>query len=267
MTQGLSVHIGLNRVDPLRYGGWDGKLRGCLNDQREMERLATSIGYTVCARLSDAEATASAVLDAVVGAVSQLQAGDTLLVTYSGHGGQIPDVSSDESDDRFDETWVLYDRMLVDDELRAVWCAAPKGSRILVISDSCHSGTVSRDGAPRSIPRENALINYDANRESYVALRKAATRAGDPEARVALLSGCQDNQVSYDGARHGAFTEALLAVWSDGAFTGQLGDLRKKIVGVLERKQPLGQRQKPNLYVYGGPDDAFDQGSALRLPS
>ena len=41
------------------------------------------------------------------------------LLTYSGHGGQINDVNNDEPDG-LDETWALYDRELVDDELYAM---------------------------------------------------------------------------------------------------------------------------------------------------
>ena len=37
---------------------------------------------------------------------------------------------------------------------------------------------------------------------------------------VILISGCQDNQTSMDGDHNGAFTEQLLKVWNDGAFSG-----------------------------------------------
>ena len=32
MATGMSIHIGLNFVDPGHYGGWDGKLKGCENN-------------------------------------------------------------------------------------------------------------------------------------------------------------------------------------------------------------------------------------------
>jgi hypothetical protein len=40
---------------------------------------------------------------------------------------------------------VLYDRQLIDNELYALWARFRPGVRICVISDSCHSGTVTRD--------------------------------------------------------------------------------------------------------------------------
>jgi hypothetical protein len=50
--------------------------------------------------------------------------------------------------DQYDETWMLYDRMLVDDELWALWAELPEGSRIVLFSDSSHSGTVSKAQVP-----------------------------------------------------------------------------------------------------------------------
>ena len=44
MSQGLSLHIGLNEVDPVHYGGWKGTLRGCENDARDMAALARALG-------------------------------------------------------------------------------------------------------------------------------------------------------------------------------------------------------------------------------
>lgn len=38
------------------------------------------------------------------------------MLSYSGHGGQLPDLNGDESDGR-DETWCFFDGELVDDEL------------------------------------------------------------------------------------------------------------------------------------------------------
>ena len=74
----------------------------------------------------------------------------------------MPDTNSDEGDDRKDETWVLFDRMLVDDELYTLWGKFAQAVRIAVISDSCHSGSVSRDiffepepiGRWKMLPRE-----------------------------------------------------------------------------------------------------------------
>lgn len=59
-------------------------------------------------------------ISAISRATQKLQSGDTLFVTYSGHGGQVPD-EFDEEKDRLDETWVLNDRQLLDDKLYTLW--------------------------------------------------------------------------------------------------------------------------------------------------
>src|SRR6476619_2567188 len=144
MPKGLSLHVGLNSIDPAHYGV-DGRLRACENDARAMKAIADSQGYTSQILLTR-DATSSSVLKSIVEAAAELQAGDIFLLTYAGHGSQVPDVNGDEGDG-LDETWCLYDRMMIDDELKAMWTRFRKGVRIVMISDSCHSGTVSREWA------------------------------------------------------------------------------------------------------------------------
>lgn len=40
MAKGISLHIGLNSVDPVHYQGWDGKLAACEFDAKDMVALA-----------------------------------------------------------------------------------------------------------------------------------------------------------------------------------------------------------------------------------
>ena len=70
-------------------------------------------------------------------------AGDIFWITYSGHGSQVPDQNGDESDG-LDETWCLYDCQILDDTLFDLWSRFKEGVRIVIFSDSCHSGTIAR---------------------------------------------------------------------------------------------------------------------------
>src|SRR5262245_27849864 len=105
-----------------------------------MAALAAQQGFRP-QKLITAEATSAALLTALADVAEALGEKDMLLVTYSGHGGQVPDLNGDDAD-QMDETWVLYDRQVVDDELYAMWERFKPGVRIAVFSDSCHSGTV-----------------------------------------------------------------------------------------------------------------------------
>lgn len=271
MAKGLSIHIGVNRVDPDHYSGWSGPLQACVADAEDLAAIAEGQGFDATI-LRTAKATRGAVISAISAAADTLEAGDILLVTYSGHGGQVPDYSGDEDDLR-DETWCLYDGQLIDDELRVLWSEFPAGVRILVLSDSCHSGTVTRaileralggegpDTAPvdvvgryRDMPSKVALATYRTNKDHYDALSGGIPHPlPDVVARVRLISGCQDDQLSLDGTFNGLFTGTLLRVWDKGQFQGSYADFHAEIAA----RMPANQT--PNHDAYGGDDPTFDE--------
>lgn len=194
-----SVHIGINRVDPGAYGGWNGALSGCENDCDTMTVIAEAEGYTTRA-LKTPQATSTAILDAIGDAAGRLRAGDTFLLTYAGHGGQVPngDADTDPESDARDETWVCFDRQLIDDELWRAWQDFDAGVDVVVISDSCHSGTIARlfllsggldgsyaDPAVAQAAREAQRATYATQRAFYTDL--AAPRPGLTEPAVAAF--------------------------------------------------------------------------------
>jgi hypothetical protein len=158
---GLSVHIGLNNVDATKYQGWDGQLRACENDARSMKAIADSRGFKSLLILTK-DATSSTVLGAIGNAARELKSGDFFLLTYSGHGGWVPD---SENRGKKVDTWVLWDRMVISHELYRQWGSFQPGVRILVTSDSCHSGTVTRIAVERFLKElaQSKLLLRDAN--------------------------------------------------------------------------------------------------------
>lgn len=276
MAKGFSLHIGLNKVDPAHYAGWSGPLTACEADAEDMQALAARLAYKTNL-LKTARATRKAVTEAIGEAAAGLGPGDTFFLTYSGHGGQLPDRSGDERD-MMDETWCLFDAQLVDDELFQLWSKFAKGARIIVLSDSCHSGTVTRvvertagggydiasvelrTGGPESAdarfrvaPRDVILRTYRSNQSFYDRIvDELPKEVPAPTATVRLISGCQDNQLSRDGTFNGLFTGTLLRVWNDGKFQGNYRDFH---AGIL-RKMPSDQ--SPNHYVIGAANAAFD---------
>ncbi|MBL1098859.1 caspase family protein [Streptomyces coffeae] len=276
MATGISLHIGLNQVDPAAYDGWSGELNACEQDATDMAGLADHAGFDVTDPLITSEATSEAVTSALEAAAGRLADGDILFLTYSGHGGQVPDLNHDETGDRLDETWVLYDRQVVDDELFGLFGKFAKGVRIWMLSDSCHSGTVARQLPEVLSPRElDRRFNtddpdeigrkirampetvqstvYRRDREFYDRIQKAHTAKDlvKIEASVLEISGCQDNQTSSDGVINGLFTGTLLEVWRGGAFAGSYRGLHREIV---KRMPP---DQTPNLFLAGARNPAF----------
>ena len=175
MPIGASLHIGLNAVDPKQYSGWDGQLTACEFDANDMQALAKTQGFTKVTKRLTKKATRSRVLADIKAAAAKLKRNDIFFLTYSGHGGQVPNTGNDFEPDGFDETWCLYDGELIDDELYDALKQFVRGVRIFVLSDSCHSGTVLR-AAHFSCARSNAGASaYDAAR------RRAARLHGSPE--------------------------------------------------------------------------------------
>lgn len=279
MAKGISLHIGLNHVDPAHYNGWDGRLQACVQDAHDMKALADSLGYT-SSQLLDKDATVRKVTKAITTAAEQLVAGDTFFLTYSGHGGQVPDQNGDEAQkdsdelgefpDRYDETWVLFDRQLVDDELFYLWSLFAPKVGIVMLSDSCHSGTVAKPmpwdvpvdaPASRRMPLNVEEQTYAAHKRQYDTIqKKVPTRsASSIQASVVLISGCQDNQTSADGRVNGRFTGRLLEVWAGGAFKGNANKLRRVIVAGMPPDQT------PNYYVVGRPNRSLTSRQAFKI--
>lgn len=278
----VSLHIGLNTVSGEHYGGWTGELAACEFDANDMAAVAKAKGMKASLLLTK-KGTRANVLAGIRGAAKSLAAGDLFFLTYSGHGGQVPDVTGEE-DDKQDETWCLYDGQLIDDELYFELSRFKAGVRILVLSDSCHSGTVTREGPPQRasaaeatpqqrpklMPRSVALRTYRDHQAFYDKLQKDVAKAAgkssvDPDVALAnvavsgrrtnlvkqfkpavlLISGCQDNQTSMDGDNNGAFTEQLLSVWNNDAFKGSYAQFH----AVIRSRMP--PTQSPNLFTLG----------------
>jgi hypothetical protein len=150
---GLGLCIGLNSVDPSKYRGWSGLLTGCVPDVDDMSALLRNRGFLVRTLWDQPEAnrrskpndvgTKTNVRQWIERAAAGLKSGDIFVVSYSGHGSFITDTNGDEPD-RQDETWCLYDGEVIDDVRADLWSKFAPGVRIVVVSDSCHSGSMAK---------------------------------------------------------------------------------------------------------------------------
>jgi hypothetical protein len=283
----LSLHLGLNAVSGAAYEGWTGPLEACEFDARDMAALAKGQGMKPTVLLTK-KATRAALLAGMRSAAKALKAGDLFFLSYSGHGGQVPDTNKDEPD-RKDETWCLFDGQLIDDELYLELSRFAAGVRILVLSDSCHSGSVTRERTPpppppgaraKLMPEAVGQRVYAANKDFYDKLQAAVANQAkheakvvDPDAALAqvavtgpaatasalvgsfkpavlLISGCMDNQTSLDGEHNGLFTEKMLKVWNQGKFSGTYASFHARI------RAAMPANQSPNLFALG-PAAAF----------
>lgn len=214
------------------YPGTGMDLRGCVNDAQDWTAVLTAREYAV-QTLLDKRATRAAMKAAFKRLVAATEANDSLVITFSGHGTYQPDTDDDETDG-YDEGFCPYDLRtrgaLVDDEIRALFQPLARDARLVLISDSCHSGTVTRaapadvdaDGPrPRFMPIGNWLPEATLPRTRNGAPARVVSAPGDLSAFKGivasrpgdlLLAGCREgpNNFSYDasfrGRPNGAFT-------------------------------------------------------------
>jgi metacaspase-1 len=286
MATGYSLHIGLNSIDPNHYG-CEGRLTSCENDANDMGEIARRQGYSSTKVLLTEQATADAFINEMHSLARKVGPGDILFLSYSGHGAQVPDHDGDEKNDIQDETWCLYDRMLIDDELFQLFRGFESGVRIFMISDSCHSGTVAKnsialngisfDELPRMaynaceplessgidrvklesrlVPPSITLAVYNENRSLYRSLQEAAASAEQAPcaAGVILISACQDGEIARsEPNKNGRFTQSVKDVWQNGKFTGTYLTFHRSIMQWL-----IGYYQTPNFFPVGNVTEAF----------
>ncbi|MFD2567758.1 caspase family protein [Pseudotenacibaculum haliotis] len=270
--KGYSLHIGLNYIDPMHYGGWDGKLNACEYDAHDMESIAKSLGYSTKTLIRE-EATRKNVIEKIENYSKLLKSGDILYISYSGHGGQTPDLDNDEMDAQ-DETWCLYDGQLIDDELHYLWSLFKENVRVLVTSDSCHSGTIlksrnsiskankSEEYLSKNLPSEITTRTYYKNIDFYskVLLRLKNKSKFKIKASIKLISGCQEDQLSYDGTFNGVFTAHLKKVWNGGKFKNNYEMFCNKI-----RKSINDPEQIPKLTNLGKRMTKFDKQTPFQI--
>ena len=248
------LFVGINA-----YAGGINPLKGCVNDATKMrEAMMTKFGFKEAdtTLLTDAAATREAILASLLKYQTMAGVGDILVFHYSGHGTLFPDEYSEEQDETKliymeapnddGEMEVIYERdtydsaivpvdarsrtsgkpwrnLILDDELYAISSAVTrKGAQVVLISDSCHSGSIDRAKKSEATPRVQTLEQvFGVRKFSELALEKPAiSKAGrttlPPVKGLYLtMTGSKDDEFSLDasfnGVPMGLFTAMLLA--------------------------------------------------------
>ena len=121
-------------------------LAGCVADANDWaELLSTQYDFKDnVSLLLDEQATRSGILTGLGELVDAAGAGDVLVFSYSGHGTWVPDRGEHDEIDNRDEAICAHDGNIIDDELRGILVRLDPEARLTVVSDSCHSGGVTR---------------------------------------------------------------------------------------------------------------------------
>lgn len=274
--KGLALLIGISKLDSNHYDGSWVVIPPAENDAKTMKAIAVSRGFNATMLLTK-DATYSRVTKEIQKAAQILKSGDTFLVFFSGHGHRLKDCANCDEADGWDETWCLYDGMIVDDKLAQLWTKFSAGVRIVLILDSCHSGTAFKK---RIVPvhswalARNPCLQFASPvkglsyatgcrtvRRNWKFYRTiAASTKGDEcvlrkiKCSLIVLSACADSKRAYfdPNATNSQFTFYVNEVWRVGAHT----DNYPKFFAEIKRQMP--DSQVPVYSFYGKQNSNFE---------
>ena len=158
--------------------------------------------------------------------VDRANNGDVAVLTFSGHGTWEVDnpAHPDESDNR-DEALCAHDGNILDDDIRNILNSLTRDVSFLVISDSCHSGTVTRTGRRARVDADMSIPGIKTSRPRFMPPRDDALAMREPLLPVrrrmfypestmseVLLTGCNALEYSYDAYLNGRFNGVMSAL-------------------------------------------------------
>lgn len=195
----------------INYTGTAYQLNGCINDVNNMKNfLQSQLGYTSFVMLTDntpVKPTKANILKEIDTLVRSLKSGDEAWFHYSGHGLLMRDVNRDEESGQDSCLAPLdYQRsgFISDDVIRSnLVQRVPKGAKLYVVLDACHSGTgcdlrYKYDDTSFQTNRNIKPLTYVPSDWNLRQTSYEFKRYNKTACEVYCISGCQDNQESGD---------------------------------------------------------------------
>lgn len=228
MSHKFSLHLGVNRVDKTKYNSKFRALKKAEADTSWYYDLARQCGFEATLLLGE-QGTATTLLEEITTTANKMKPGDLFFLTWSGHGARVKDTDADEKT-KYDQLLVLYDRFMIDDELKKNWILFPPGAGIFFLTDSCYNGTVSRlyvtkrfsenTGKPGIVSRNDP--DFTKNRATFTEAGRVAKET-QPQCSILHIASCGDNQLANEGpddTMSSVFTTQFKKQYREGDFSG-----------------------------------------------
>jgi len=192
----------------INYTGTEYELQGCINDTNSINTMISNYNFQKISILTDnteKKPDHNNILNEFKNLLINSQAGDLLLLFYSGHGSYVLDNNNNEPTG-YDQMIIPCDfNGIVDDELKSIIQAnLKKDVTLIALFDSCFSGSVL-----------DLKYQYmdSLNKNNFTENVNESETIGN----VIMISGCSDEQTSNDsvinnkdqGAMTWSFLEAF----------------------------------------------------------
>jgi hypothetical protein len=279
----FAIFVGIDSYPKIPGGDLD----GCTNDVLKLKELfAKHFKFKRSAIRTNAAATREGVKELFEGLIKQVtqakEAGVkdiSVLLCYAGHGSQVKDQKEGgDENDGLDETWVTYDSSfekgendIRDDEiLDLIQKLEGLGSQVLLISDSCHSGSVHR-GATFAKARAVKRPNPPEGPTTSLLGGSPRSRGGAAPGFVSFTA-CRDSEQAYEckdadknpcGRMSFVLRKLLPRVDKNTSYQG----LYDQLVGEFAK---LGFSKKQTPQFHASPEKRFDyflEGKAGDVPA
>lgn len=202
-------------------------LRGAVNDALLLRDALRNAQVQLPDKrvLLDADATRTAFLRAWRDMLRQATPGDTLIFTFSGHGGQLADIIPLGEADQYDEMLIFHEfepanplsGSFTDDEMYQLLTEASMDYNVVIVVDACHSsGTVRsleqpvgriRNIGPYQVPNIVRSFTFSTQTEQETLPPNVTQITAVNDDRLKVLETTIEKQ--WHGALSWAFVQAL----------------------------------------------------------
>jgi hypothetical protein len=215
-----------------KYGAFGDLAGGPLRDVSDLGNLLADKKYGFQVHtLPEKEATHDGIIAAFRKyLITDAEEGDVCLFFFSGHGTQINNTASPE-EDKLDEALVPIDvkrpvtekkdvKEIRDKELARLFNEAlSKGVKLVIIIDSCHSGSIARGVNAAKVKKIDALMTVDMavppDLPNPIDPRNKEGKSPEERGALVMAAALDDESAEehlYDGVYRGDFCKALLDV-------------------------------------------------------
>ncbi len=207
-------------------------LDGAVNDAKGIADALRKVKADKVIELLDRNATKSGIQHAWYDLVHQAQAGDTIVFSYAGHGGQEPEPPGWHEPSGKSDNFLLagyrpsgpgsLERIVSWEMYQWLKAADEKGIEVVFVADSCHSGNMYRSVATK--------VRYRTGKFADPDLAGDLIKLPPPEAEslhqndfkhLTYIGATQDNmldpEVTLEGVPHGALSWAFAKAVATGA--------------------------------------------------